>query len=372
MGFGIRIMPGVRIRASSRGISAGLGPRVARVHVGTRGVGVSSGIGPFSAYSRIGGGSRPSPRPSLAAYEREVRRAQRQQEFDSWLELNRRLVDFGEVHLRSFPAAQRPTVSPESVDRAAILARCENEATAGIPWHKRAQRRLAKESAAAQAEQEAQAEEARRREAAAQEQAMFDEDWQQLLANDPERVLAALEQAFADNDAPAAAIDCDGNQTTLVMRLPAPEAVVPERMVAETPTGRPTTRKRSKTERNELYTAVLASNVLATVKEAFAIGPGLREARILAIRDDEHADQRILTALYCGRFQRDELASWNWQAVDPVTAIERADGRINFKGRTRELAALDLTDEDELCIVVEQIAGALGWSLNPDSLPKRA
>src|SRR5437868_6194553 len=58
MGFSMKIMPGVRIRASSRGLSAGIGPRAARVHVGTRGVGVSTGAGPFGAYAHLGGGSR--------------------------------------------------------------------------------------------------------------------------------------------------------------------------------------------------------------------------------------------------------------------------------------------------------------------------
>ena len=59
MGFGFRLMPGVRLRVSSRGVSAGLGPRIARVHVG-RGVGVSSGIGPFSAYTSLTRGRRRS------------------------------------------------------------------------------------------------------------------------------------------------------------------------------------------------------------------------------------------------------------------------------------------------------------------------
>ncbi|MFI2651773.1 DUF4236 domain-containing protein [Micromonospora fulviviridis] len=34
MGFSIRLAPGVRIRASSRGIRTSLGPRAARVHFG--------------------------------------------------------------------------------------------------------------------------------------------------------------------------------------------------------------------------------------------------------------------------------------------------------------------------------------------------
>jgi hypothetical protein len=34
MGFSIKIAPGVRVRASSRGVRTSIGPRVARVHVG--------------------------------------------------------------------------------------------------------------------------------------------------------------------------------------------------------------------------------------------------------------------------------------------------------------------------------------------------
>ena len=35
MGFSVKLAPGVRIRASSHGIRAGIGPRVGRVNVGT-------------------------------------------------------------------------------------------------------------------------------------------------------------------------------------------------------------------------------------------------------------------------------------------------------------------------------------------------
>ena len=82
MGMSFKVAPGVRIRASSRGISAGVGPRAARVHVGTRGVGVSSGVGPVSGYTHLGGGcSGPTEadrryggptKASIAAREREA------------------------------------------------------------------------------------------------------------------------------------------------------------------------------------------------------------------------------------------------------------------------------------------------------------
>src|SRR4051794_40061444 len=105
MGFGIRIMPGVRISASSRGIRAGIGPRAARVHVGAGRTGFSSGVGPFTYYtsggSRSGGEQRA---PSMAAYERQVRAAERQAELEHWLEVNRQMLALAFVHEDHFPS----------------------------------------------------------------------------------------------------------------------------------------------------------------------------------------------------------------------------------------------------------------------------
>jgi hypothetical protein len=113
----MKIAPGVRVRASSRGFSAGVGPRVARVHVGTRGVGVSSGIGPFGAYTHLGGGGQrrstgggqrsgsagPS-RATLAALERATRQAEKAKELQRVTHIERDLVS---VHLERFPVAGR-------------------------------------------------------------------------------------------------------------------------------------------------------------------------------------------------------------------------------------------------------------------------
>src|SRR3954452_18160121 len=113
MGFGIRVMPGVRISASSRGIRAGIGPRAARLHVGAGRTGFSSGDGPFTYYtsggsrSRSGGGQRA---PSMAAYERQVRAAERQAELEHWLELNRQMPALAFCHEDHFAAASRPVV----------------------------------------------------------------------------------------------------------------------------------------------------------------------------------------------------------------------------------------------------------------------
>jgi hypothetical protein len=58
MGFSVKLAPGVRVRVSSHGVRAGIGPRIARVHVGTSRTGLSSGLGPFSVYGSVGGKRR--------------------------------------------------------------------------------------------------------------------------------------------------------------------------------------------------------------------------------------------------------------------------------------------------------------------------
>ena len=55
MGFRIKLAPGVRIRISSRGVRTSVGPRIGRVHVGGGRAGMSTGVGPFSAYSSFRG-----------------------------------------------------------------------------------------------------------------------------------------------------------------------------------------------------------------------------------------------------------------------------------------------------------------------------
>jgi hypothetical protein len=50
------------VKVSSRGVRVRVGPRIARVHVGTGRPGISTGIGPFTAYQSLGGKKRkPAP-----------------------------------------------------------------------------------------------------------------------------------------------------------------------------------------------------------------------------------------------------------------------------------------------------------------------
>jgi hypothetical protein len=190
----------------------------------------------------------------------------------------------------------------------------------------------------------------------AAEQKELDETWEMLLANDPGATLPALERAFADNETPATAIGCEADRTTVVMQFPAPEAIVPERKPARTPTGRRTLKKRTKTEINMLYLEALGSNVLATVKEAFAVAPGTQLIRLMVARmetGERHAGQ--LAPIFAGEFDRDgyERASGS---RDPGRALALApEALLNLKGKTAQVAPLDLSDREDLQALLREL-----------------
>jgi hypothetical protein len=448
MGMSFKVAPGVRVRASSRGISAGVGPRAARVHVGTRGVGVSSGVGPVSGYKHLGGGGRPASggarrssyggptKASIAARERELKATAREAGIERVSALEQALVS---VHKETFPPATRvvlpppedvdpgpirsdleeaaeipalieatggggvaPTApAPEPVDRYELMREHRKRARAGTPIFRLRERIEAASNADREAEVEAvaeadrrtaaqrveqarldvlwaelakaralvveqlerniEAEKDRRAAARATEQEQNDRDWERLNANDPEVTLAALEQAFADNEAPAAAIDCEGDHATVLMQFVPPEAIVPGRRPGRTPTGKRTLKKRTKTEINALYLQALGSNVLATVKEAFAVAPGTEVIQLMVIRretDKRHAGE--LAAIYLGEFDRTGFAGAS-DARDPARSLGLArEAVLNLKGQTAAASPIDLSDRNDLKAVLTEVTKGIG------------
>ena len=219
MGFSLKLAPGVRVRVSSHGVRAGIGPRVARVHVGTGRTGFSSGLGPLSVYGAVGGkrrrksshqsGGRSSGRPSGAALERQAAAARRAQgEADKAGEAQRLAAIFQEIislHRHDFPPVERPVAPmPELPDPAAVNKSHEKNALRGVGMFDRASRAAARQYAAqaAQAELDDRWRQAQAEQAQAQQE--LDRQWARLVGNDPDTVLATLADIRSRLDPPDA------------------------------------------------------------------------------------------------------------------------------------------------------------------------
>jgi hypothetical protein len=196
------------------------------------------------------------------------------------------------------------------------------------------------------------AEQERRETARAAEQQELDQAWARLQANDPEVTLPALDRAFEDNEAPAKAIRCDGNRTSVVMRFSAPESIVPERKPARTPTGKRTLKKRTKTEVNTLYLEALGSNVLATVKETLAVAPGTEIVELVVVRrETDKKTNGEVAAIYFGEFHRAGYESAS--PGDPGKALHLVPkSTLNLKGKTELVAPLDLKERPEVAALL--------------------
>jgi hypothetical protein len=350
MGFGFRLMPGVRLRVSSRGVSAGLGPRVARIHVG-RGVGFSSGVGPFSAYTSLrsrrrrsygGGGGVTAARPAEAQLRREARDAAVEAVQDTTDRLTR-------LHLVDFPPAERPIVRPPpppagaAVLRAMVQARYK-ETRRGISFLDRSGRRRARVAAQTQIDAEQLAVREGNEVERARAQQVSDEGWRRLCAGDPATVLRVLNRALSDNEQRSAAVAFERGEASVVIFTP-PFGGTPENYATETPTGRATMKKLTKTERNDLYQRILLGHVLVTLKEVFSVAPPVRWVRTVVV---DRTASGELVVLFAGVHERDSIMGRQQTETVESVLSNGTDVHFNLGGRTSELRPLDLEEEPDL------------------------
>lgn len=114
MGFSFKVAPGVRVRASSRGIRTSVGPRAARVHFGSGRTALSTGAGPVTFYTRVGSGPRRSP--SVSSYQRQQAAYARQQAKEAKAQQARELAAAFQsilgLHREEFPPAAPAAAAP--------------------------------------------------------------------------------------------------------------------------------------------------------------------------------------------------------------------------------------------------------------------
>lgn len=352
MGFSVRMAPGVRVRVSSRGVRTSIGPRAARVHVGGGATGFSSGVGPVT-YSTSLGVSR---RSSSGLMTRSVAASSRAEAADQLVEVYRRIAS---LHHEHFMPAEPPVApEPPRIDTAEVEQRHRKASLKGISIFARGRRRDALAQAAATAQSEVHArqlEGTRGRNAA---QAQLDSEWAQLQANKPDAVIAALAAAFEDNDAAAAPLGVTGDEATLVVIVPT-LAGMPQKKPDVTPTGRPTIKAVPKKEAAAWHATAVAGCILVTVKEAFAVAPGLQSVRIVAATTPERDayGNRHPDVLIAARFERQRLHGVQWRTTESVRILNDVTSELQLKqvGVAKTLTPLPLDDEPELQALLNAI-----------------
>ena len=345
-----------------------MGPRAARVHFGSGQPGFSAGAGPVGFYTSLGGrrfgpGGR-SGSPSAAGYQRQV---VAQQQYLTMVEKEQRRREVAKaflhilnLHRVEFPPARPPVAAPPSQpDRAAIYRHYEQHALAGLGAFKRRARNEAKQRASAQTESEAQRQWVEASEKQAQLQAYYDERWRQLYANVPDVVMETLEVAFEDNEAPSAAVGVDGDEVALVVLVPGADMAVPDQMPGTTAAGNPSLKKITQREREDFYKVFVCGQVLVTVREAFAVAPGLGSARVVVLRRDgsDVYGREKTSCILAVKLDRAALERVQWETADAAQIVNEvsSDLLIDQRGRSRGLSPIDLAGETELAKLIEAV-----------------
>jgi hypothetical protein len=332
--------------------------------VGTGRTGFSSGLGPFSVYGAVGGnrrrrgshtsGGRSSGRPSAAALQRQAATARRAQaEADKATEAQRLAAIFQEIislHRHDFPPVERPVAPvPELPSPDAVRQWHEKNALRGVGMFNRAGRAAARQQAAqaAQAELDDRWRQAQAQQAQAQQE--LDTQWARLAGNDPDTVLATLAEAFDDNEAPAAPAGIDGTELSLIVLVPGEDAV-PDRLPATTQTGNLTLRKLPKSERSALYLLLIAGHVLVTLREAFAVAPGIQAARIIAIRHSgpDIYGRPALDCMLAGRWTRTAFNGVHWADADAGNILAGTATELLLNQKRGQVLPVDLSTEPEI------------------------
>ncbi|SNT49914.1 hypothetical protein SAMN05421812_107261 [Asanoa hainanensis] len=264
------------------------------------------------------------------------------------------------LHRVDFPNAQRPIApEPNPPDRAAIYRHYEQHTLAGVGVFKRAERASAKQQAAAWTEAEAARQWAVLKSQQAHWQQELDRQWQALVSNDPDSVLRTLAEAFEDNEAASAAVGVDADEVSLVVLVPPASQAIPEQMPGRTAAGNLSMKKITQTDKADFFKQFVCGQVLVTLREAFAVAPGLRAARVIVLRNDGHDPygRPNMPCLLAVSVTRRALEGVRWHDADAIDILNAAahETLMAQKGRSKELSPLDLTDEPDIAALIASV-----------------
>lgn len=347
LGMGLRIAPGVKIRASGSGIRSSVGPRPARVHVGGGRTAISTGFGPFTASATSKGRSRPPAKQTRPSTSRKSSSSSDLDGLAAGLGLALGVIMLlGNAGSR----VEAKKLAADSARAAELLTsvHLEDFPVSTKPVATSASRRLRKFG---------------RRDPIEEAHLVADHEhdlacWKALHDHEPEEVIATVDGALADNASWSACIDAGrsgfGNYVTLVVHYPGPEIA---HGVVKVGSG---TRARTEDEISDIYRRALASTVIATAKEALAYAPAADEAYVVVLRYDARGvftkRTAVLDAIYAGAFDRDVLNA-DWESNDPYKWMMDARAvRVNVDRRGRFKSLGERAGEDLQRLVAEVAA----------------
>lgn len=316
------------VRVSTRGVRTSVGTRAARVSMGSGGTRVSSGFGPFFASTSLSSGRRRSasgrrgssrslvPSPAqLERARRQAERAQQQTERDALIaQLNQLRQQTTSVHLQNFAPAQPPAIPvPPQPDPSRVLADARSFHLSGVGMFARTDRAAAKQRAEDDARAYLAAEQARLRSVHQNLTVEAGRWWQALTSNNEEIVCEAVNLAFSDNPAAGCAMGVDGSVLSVVIRQPDIDAL-PNQMPGLTPGGRPTLKTLTKRDRTLWWLTSMGSNIIATLKEGFAVAPAITAIDLAVI--SRLPDTHRLGFVAYGRWSRQAIETRQWRSTE--------------------------------------------------------
>jgi len=231
MGFRIKIAPGVRVSVGHRGVRTHVGPRIARVHVGSGRTGVSTGIGPLTLYGAVGsstrrrssssGGGKTTSRSSSsgsAGYRGpgtdrysapQADKSHRDWELDQARATTQVFQHIDDLLQQPFEDAERPIVPLSKIEGSQPGEPQRTEADEEWDFVNQADGKQASGQPGLHADNTVTPGPSEAELARIHRQWVSDAEWNRLLENDPDVVLAGVNRAFEDNKARASAISVE-------------------------------------------------------------------------------------------------------------------------------------------------------------------
>lgn len=310
-------------------------------------------------YSNLGGGRSVSRSRAAGGSGPGGSRPTRDEKIERGEQIRQREREIKSLHLRRFDPAEPPVAPPPGpLAEDEIRARHVAAALEGLGFFKRSARRDAKATAFAAAEEEISNLGVLQERERSDFQRQLDERWKRLLENDPEVVLPTLEAAFEDNAAPAAAVNLEGDEVSILMRAPSIGSVPSERYTI-TDAGNPSIRKRTKTDRVGYHNLLICGHVCLTLKETFAIAPSVMSARVVVVRADLDGKYSVAgySCILATVVERQRFGAATWRpgnagdVLNKVASMQRA----NQRGQVLELSPIPLGDEPDLRLLLEVV-----------------